>query len=100
VNERLAKLDKRADAGWAGDDERFEFMCECGSGEGCDGRVRMTLAEYEHVREQDDRFTVVPGHENTEIERVVERGESFIVVDKIAELESFVADDPRGSPSH
>jgi hypothetical protein len=100
VNERLAKLDKQAGAGWAGDGELFEFLCECGAENGCDARVKMTLADYERVRAQDDLFAVVPGHENSEIERVVDQGEGYIIVDKIAELEPYVADDPRGAPSH
>jgi hypothetical protein len=100
VNERLAQMDKRADASWATDDETFEFVCECGGGEACDARVRMTLAEYEHVRQQDDRFAVAPGHENFRIERIVTRADAYVIVDKIADLEPYVADDPRGAPSH
>ena len=100
VNERLAQMDKRADASWATDDETFEFLCECDAGDGCDARVRMKLTEYEHIRQQDDRFAVAPGHENLEIERVVSRTEEYVVVDKVARLEAYVADDPRGAPSH
>ena len=100
VNERLAQMDKRADATWATDDETFEFLCECDRGGGCDARVRMKLTDYEHVRRQNDRFAVAPGHENLDIERVVDEGDGYLVVDKIAELEPYVADDPRGAPSH
>lgn len=99
VNERLARLDKEADGAWADDDEVFDFLCECARGDACDARVRMRLADYEQVRRQDDRFAVAPGHENLEIERVVKRGDGYVVVDKAAELESQVADDPRGAPS-
>jgi hypothetical protein len=99
VNERLASMDKVADASWARDDELFEFLCECDAGDGCTTRLRMKLADYERVREQDDRFAVAPGHENVEIERVVERGEDYLIVDKLAELEPYVADDPRGASS-
>jgi hypothetical protein len=97
VNERLAEMDKQADAAWADEEQRFEFICECGRG-GCDARVSMALVEYEDVRGQDDRFAVHPGHENDEIESVVKRGDSFVVVDKIAALEPYVEDDPRGAP--
>jgi len=99
VNERIAQMDKRADASWATDDETYEFLCECGDGDGCDARVGMTLPDYERVRQQDDRFAVVPGHENLGIERVVARSSAYIVVDKIAEVEPYVADDPRGASS-
>jgi hypothetical protein len=100
VNEQLARMDKQADANWATDDERFDFICECGAGEGCDAKVRMRLTEYERVRRQDDRFAVFPGHENEQIEHVVERHEAYVIVDKLPELEPYVADDPRGAPSH
>jgi hypothetical protein len=99
VNERLAAIDKQADAGWAADDQLFEFVCECGAGDDCDAKVQMRLSTYETVRQQDDRFAVFPGHEIEAIERVVERGEGYVVVDKVADLEPFVADDPRGAPS-
>ena len=100
VNERLARIDKQAEAGWAEDDQLFEFVCECGAGDECDAKVRMRLSDYETVRRQDDRFAVFPGHEIEAIERVVDRGDGYVVVDKTAELERFVADDPRGAPSH
>jgi hypothetical protein len=100
VNERLAKLDKQAEAGWANGAEEFEFLCECATGDACDARIKMKLADYERVRDQDDRFAVAPGHENPEIERVVDRSEGYVVVDKLAELEPYVADDPRGASSH
>jgi hypothetical protein len=100
VNERLAAMDKRADESWATHDELFDFLCECGAGDGCHARVQMKLVDYEKVREQDDRFVVVPGHEIDEIERVVDRGDGYLIVDKVWELEAFVADDPRGASSH
>jgi hypothetical protein len=59
----------------------------------------MRLDEYERVRDQDDRFALAPGHENLEIECVVERHERFFIVDKLAAVEQLVADDPRGASS-
>jgi hypothetical protein len=50
----------------------------------------MTPDEYERVRSQRDRFAVVPGHENSEIEHVVERDDRYVVVDKLDEAERFV----------
>jgi hypothetical protein len=99
VNERRAAIDRGAEATWAGGDELFEFVCECGA-ESCEGRIEMTLEEYDAVRAQDDRFTVLPGHESAEIETVVEWHETYVVVDKIPELEGIVEDDPRGAPSN
>lgn len=88
VNEQIAALDERAD--WAVPGHEFEFQCECGDPGGCDGRVLMTLAEYERVHRQRDRFAVVPGHETNEIEVVVERDERYVIVDKRDEAEPFV----------
>ena len=92
VNERVATLDARAGS-WANSDQLFSFHCECGKTEGCSERVRMTLAEYERVRQQADRFAVVPGHETIEIESVVERDEGFFVVDKRDTYEPAVGGD-------
>jgi hypothetical protein len=104
VNERIAEVDKTAaDASFAPEETFFEFLCECGGdGEsrgGCDEHVRMTIPEYEHVRSQNDRFAVYPGHENETLEWVAMRNERFVLVDKRRVAEPFVADDPRGAPS-
>jgi hypothetical protein len=87
VNERVASLDERAD--WADAEQQFEFQCECGQ-PGCESTVTMTLAEYERVRSERDRFAVVPGHVEEKIERVVERNERFLIVDKRDRVEHLV----------
>lgn len=100
VNERIERIDREAESrGWASQEARFEFQCECGADDGsCESRVELTIAEYEAVRAQDDRFVLFPGHETLELERVVQQNERFVVVDKATEAEPFVADDPRGAP--
>jgi hypothetical protein len=106
VNERIEKLDKAAEEANLGDEEiRFEFLCECGGDTGnvgdvgCDEHVEMTVQEYEEVRSQDDRFAVLPGHEQEALEQVISRTERFFVVDKRPAAEPYVKDDPRGAPS-
>ena len=89
VNERIAAIDERA-VGWSDPSHLFDFQCECGKISGCTERVLMTLAEYDRVRAQRDRFAVVPGHETDEIEHVVERDARFLIVDKRDEVEKFV----------
>ena len=89
VNEQIAALGQGA-AGWADPAQQFDFACECGRRAACDGRVVMSLAEYEVVRRQDDRFAVVPGHETDEIESVVEQNERYVIVDKRAPYEQLV----------
>lgn len=56
------------------------FLCECG--DRCTQTIRLTLEEYEEVRGQPGRFVVVPGHGILEVERVVEAGERYEVVEK------------------
>jgi hypothetical protein len=104
VNERIADVDKAAEeSSFARDETVFEFLCECGATDGeagaCEERVLMTINEYEQVRSQDDRFAVHPGHETEWLEWVAARTERFVIVDKRAEAEPFVSDDPRGASS-
>lgn len=63
------------------DNEELDFHCECGRPE-CDVLVHLLAGDYERVRADNDRFVVFPGHEDANIERVVERGEGYFVVDK------------------
>ena len=105
VNERVAELDKSAEENnLAAEETMYEFLCECGASDGdagaCEQRVLMTINEYEQVRSQDDRFAVYPGHETEMLESVSARTERFVIVDKRPAAEPFVADDPRGAPSH
>jgi hypothetical protein len=66
VNERIAESAQRFNA------DETEFVCECADPE-CAERVPATLDEYEEVRADGTHFLLVPGHEDTEVERVVER---------------------------
>jgi hypothetical protein len=100
VNERISALDREASDSGALDGSRtFGFHCECGRGGGCPEMVWMTLPEYEVVRAEDDRFALTPGHEDGELERVVDANERFVIVDKVDAAEPLVADDPRGRSS-
>jgi hypothetical protein len=100
VNEQIDALDQQAEEqGWPPPDRRFDFHCECGREGGCPAMVAMTLEEYDRVRSEDDRFALLPGHENPEIERVVERHEHFLIVDKKSQVEPLVENDPRGAAS-
>ena len=64
VNEQIERVDQAAQAAGLSEDASFEFLCECGRVKGadisCDEHVEMTLAEYEGVRSQDDRFGSPP----------------------------------------
>lgn len=88
VNEEIAALEERGN--WSAPEQQFTFHCECGRSGGCEERLVMTLAEYERVHGQRDRFAVAPGHETEEIEHVVERDERYVIVDKRDAVEPLV----------
>ena len=90
VNDRIEEIGKRLQV--LPDSELLDFRCECGR-PSCDDFISLTVPEYEHVREEVDRFAVVSGHEDPEIERVVERAERYVVVDKRPAAEPFVGAD-------
>jgi hypothetical protein len=63
------------------DSYSYEFVCECSSLE-CFERFELTLDEYGRVRERPHRFIVLGGHEDAEVEDVVERRGAVVVVEK------------------
>ena len=57
------------------------FVCECGN-LGCGDTIELSIAAYESVRTDFDRFLVLPGHEIDAVDRVVERHPAHLVVVK------------------
>jgi predicted NBD/HSP70 family sugar kinase len=92
VNDRIEEVGKHLQV--LPDGESLDFRCECGRRD-CEEFVSMGVSAYEHVRADNDRFAVVPGHENPAIERVVERSDHYLIVDKKPEAERFVGADGR-----
>jgi hypothetical protein len=76
VNERVAEAADRFDVPDA------TFVCEC-SDSACTDRVEAPLEEYERVRSDGARFLLVPGHEDTRVERVVRARRHYAVVEKV-----------------
>jgi predicted ThiF/HesA family dinucleotide-utilizing enzyme len=72
------------------------FVCECGR-LGCNKLIRLTRAEYEGIRENPRRFAILDGHEILEAERVVERHDRYLVVEKTGDPEAEIVEhtDPR-----
>jgi hypothetical protein len=91
VNERIGEIAE----GLGGGDHRYDFLCECSQLD-CVARISLTLAEYGHVREEGDRFAVLPGHEAPDVESVTERFDEYWIVEKTG-LAGEVAreEDPR-----
>jgi hypothetical protein len=87
VNERVEEL------GSAGGP--IAFICECAD-IACRENVHLWRADYERVRSVPERFVVLPGHERHDVERIVELGDGFVVIEKTGEAGAVArADDPR-----
>ena len=82
VNERIAESAERFAVRDA------EFVCECAD-PACAERVPATLEQYEEVRSDGTHFLLTPGHELTEVERVVKRPHKRTVV--VEKFNSVVA---------
>jgi len=82
---------------WPGEESRdTSFRCECAQ-LGCTVIVRLSVNEYERVRAHPRRFIVAVGHEQPEIETVVERRDDYLVVEKRDEAGAVAEHtDPRG----
>jgi hypothetical protein len=89
VNEQIAKR-----TGLLAETGYHLFICEC-SDPGCSESLEVTPAEYEAVRLEGTRFLVVPGHQQTRIERVVGDNGRFLVVEKQGPAGEIAAGDPR-----
>jgi hypothetical protein len=60
------------------------FHCECAD-TACFEKIEIPRSEYDRIASHIARFIVVPGHERDEVERVVERHDTFFVVEKVGE---------------
>jgi len=78
VNERIEELAQR------GELHSLDILCECGNPD-CKQPLRVSVVEYERVRQQPTDFFVAPGHVIPAIEKVVDEKQSFDVVRKLSE---------------
>lgn len=93
------EVNERIEAGqWpTGRGDPVAFRCECGSLR-CGMMVQLTLDDYERVRVRSTQFMLVPGHEIPEIEKIVERAATYVVVEKLGEAADVAEEtDPRDS---
>lgn len=91
INDRIEEVSQERGESNGG----FDFLCECGR-ENCTEVVRLTIAEYERVRDDETHFLVFLGHETDDIEDVVVQDERYSVVRKHPD-EAAIAEesDPR-----
>ena len=65
------------------------YVCECAD-RSCSRWVQLEAAEYAAVREHPRRFLILPGHENPEIESIVERHTGYFVIEKPEDVEHIL----------
>jgi hypothetical protein len=58
------------------------FHCECERAD-CLETIELAPEDYERIVHERYHFVLIPGHEDDAIERVVERHETFLVVEKV-----------------
>ena len=89
VNRQIAKLEETF-----GRRRTFAILCECGKKHCLDG-VEVEPAVYQRVRSNPLLFFLVPGHDDPEVERVVERAERYLVVKKSGRAAEVVREKAR-----
>jgi hypothetical protein len=90
VNEALSSSATVVDAS-----RLYPLRCECGA-LGCNQLIELTVPEYEAVRAHPTRFALADGHEIAEAERIVERHDRYVVVEKLDKAADVARDtDPR-----
>jgi hypothetical protein len=77
VNENIARLEERH--GTTATEPAY--VCECANA-GCAEQVAIDPETYRRVRQQPRLFFVRPGHEGPQFERIVERHENYLIVEK------------------
>ena len=71
------------------------FVCECAD-DSCTERIHVSLEIYEAVRAHPRHFLVVNGHENYGIEKLVDSGAGFAIVEKEGDAAQVAEEtDPR-----
>lgn len=75
INEHVLALEERFGSQDGG------FLCECADTK-CAQTIFLRLDEYQRIHANGRRFCVAPGHEQVEVEAVVERHEKYLVVEK------------------
>jgi hypothetical protein len=78
VNERIESLNRGIAAI---SDNKLHVVCEC-SDLGCAAQIALPVPVYERVRSDATLFIVVPGHEQPDIEDVVEQAADHSIVRK------------------
>lgn len=94
VNQNIALLDERHGTTPADP----VFLCECADA-GCTEQLSVDSDTFRRVREQPRLFLLRPGHDDPQLEHVVERHRDYVIVEKTGEagrVAEEIQKDPRG----
>ena len=75
-----AAIERDAEGDGEDRDRQHELLCECA--EACGTTIRLTFAEWNAAHDRDNRFTVAADHEDPNVETVIARHDTFLVVEK------------------
>jgi hypothetical protein len=78
VNEHIEEVNRHLGA----DDEVREYVCEC-LDTSCADRLSIPHGEYQRIRRNPAQFVLAPGHEQPQVEEVVDRTDHWVVVRKL-----------------
>ena len=78
ANERIRASAERYDF-----DRLVPFICEC-SKTTCTETIRLSLENYRQARDGGEAFILLPGHEDSEVERVVAQGNGYVLAEKFS----------------
>ena len=79
VNEEIVKMTDR----FRSQLSDIDIVCECADAR-CVGRIRVPADESAVLERQDGTFLVLPGHEDSDVQRVLRRTKNYVVVSKQA----------------
>jgi hypothetical protein len=77
VNERIERVTQSLQV----TSETISILCECGN-ETCAAQLEVSIPEYERIRKEPTLFFVCSGHEQPDVEDVVEQQSGYDVVRK------------------
>ena len=77
VNERIKELGEKV----LNAVSELDFACECDNPE-CHSPITMTIEEFDAIDRRDNRFVVLRGHEDLDVEDVVAEDDGYLIVAK------------------
>lgn len=91
VNQNIALLEERHGTA----SSQPVFLCECADA-GCTEQLSVDAETFRRVRKQPRHFLLRAGHDDPQLERVVETHPDFVIVEKTGEAGRVAEDAQRG----